>query len=69
MIEKIYAVLALVPIALYFLYCQLWQYRFRRFSHIPNSLEPNIFVGHVGHMAAGFKRLGDSRAHPGTAIP
>ncbi|KZM23153.1 heme binding [Ascochyta rabiei] len=34
------------------------------FAHIPSSLQPNIFFGHVGHMAAGFKKLGNSKAHP-----
>ncbi|KAF9692338.1 hypothetical protein EKO04_009590 [Ascochyta lentis] len=64
MAETAYAVLALLPALVCFLYYQLKQYRFKTFAHIPTSVQPNIFFGHVGHMAAGFKKLGNSRAHP-----
>lgn len=65
MAETTYAVLALLPVVVYLIYHQLWQYRFKKFAHIPTSLKANTFIGHLGHMAAGFKKLGNARAHPG----
>ena len=68
MAETAYAVLALMPVVVYFLYYQLQQYRFKTFAHIPSSLKPGLFFGHVGHMVAGFKKHGNSKMHPGTVI-
>jgi hypothetical protein len=66
MAEMIYALLALMPVVGYFLFYQLQQYRFKKFAHIPTPIKPNIFLGHLGSMAAGFKKFGDSKVHPGT---
>lgn len=65
MAETAYAVLAVLPVLAYFLYLQLQQYRFKRFAHIPTPLKPNLFLGHLGLMAAGFKKFGNSKVHPG----
>jgi hypothetical protein len=67
MAETLYTVLALVPLAICFLYFQLRQYRFRTYGHIPSPLEPNLFLGHLGYMAKGFQKRGNSKVHPGTA--
>lgn len=67
MAETTYALLALLPLLGYFLYFQLQQYRFKRFAHIPTTLKPSLFLGHLGHMAAAYKKFGNSKVHPGTA--
>lgn len=65
MAETTYAILALLPVVAYLLYHQLQQYRYKRFAHIPSTLKPNLFFGHVPNMAAGFKKFGNSKIHPG----
>lgn len=65
MAETAYAILALLPVLAYFLYQQLHQYRYKKFAHIPSILKPNLFVGHVGYMAAGYQKYGNSKMHPG----
>ncbi|KAJ8106096.1 hypothetical protein OPT61_g9768 [Boeremia exigua] len=64
MAETAYTVLALLPVLAFLLYQVLWQYRFKKYAHIPMSMKPNLFIGHLGSMAAGFKKFGDSRVHP-----
>ncbi|KAJ4333488.1 hypothetical protein N0V87_007598 [Didymella glomerata] len=64
MAETLYTVLALVPLAVCFLYFQLRQYRFKTYAHIPSPLEPNLFLGHLGYMAKGFQKRGNSKVHP-----
>ncbi|KAJ4987846.1 cytochrome P450 52A11 [Stagonosporopsis vannaccii] len=64
MAETAYAALAVLPILAYFLYYELHQYRFRRFAHVPTPLKLNLFLGHIGFMAAGFKKFGNSKVHP-----
>lgn len=58
-----------MPVLAYLLYYQLQQYRYKKFAHIPSILKPNLFFGHVGYMAAGFQKFGDSKTHPGTLPP
>ena len=65
MAETTFAILALLPVLAYFLYHQLQQYRYKRFAHIPSILEPNLFFGHLGYIAAGFQKHGNSKIHPG----
>jgi hypothetical protein len=65
MAETIYAILALLPVVAYLLYHQLQQYRYKRFAHIPSLVKPNLFFGHVPNMAAGYKKFGNSKLHPG----
>ncbi|KAF2624310.1 cytochrome P450 52A12 [Macroventuria anomochaeta] len=64
MAETTYAVLAVLPVLVYVLYYQLQQYRFKRYAHIPTPLKPNLFLGHLGYMAAGLKKSGNSKMHP-----
>ena len=66
MAETVYAVLVVLPVLVCFLYYQLHQYRFKKFAHIPAPLKPNLLLGHLGFMAAGFKKFGNSKVHPGT---
>lgn len=54
-----------MPLVLYFMYYRLKQYRFKPHAHIPSPMKPNLFLGHVGYMAAGFKKFGNSKVHPG----
>ncbi len=67
MAETAYAILALLPVLGYFLYQQLWQYRFKRHAHIPTSMKPNLFLGHLGYMAAAFQKFDNPKVHPGTS--
>lgn len=65
MAEAIYTVLASVPLVVLFLYYQLRQYRFKKYAHIPTPLKPSLFLGHLGYMAKGFQKHGNSKMHPG----
>ena len=54
-----------MPVIVYLLYYQLLRYRYRKFAHIPTTLKPNLFLGHIPYMIAGFKKYGNSKMHPG----
>jgi hypothetical protein len=58
-------VLALILGAAWLLYHQVIQWRYKRFAHIPNKLSTNLFLGHLGHIAAAYKKVGDATVHPG----
>jgi hypothetical protein len=60
-----YAVLAILPAVVWYLYAQLRQWRFKKYSHIPNCLPQSLPLGHLKLIADGFKKIGDSRAHVG----
>ncbi|KAF2134227.1 cytochrome P450 [Dothidotthia symphoricarpi CBS 119687] len=59
-----YAVLASLPILVWYLYYLLSQWRFKKFAHIPGQLPSNLFLGHLGYMIEGYKKLGSSLPHP-----
>ena len=65
MAEHPYFVLALLPVIAVFAGFQFWQWRYKKYAHIPNLLPSNLFLGHMGYIAAGFKKLGNSKMHPG----
>ncbi|KAF1924351.1 cytochrome P450 52A12 [Didymella exigua CBS 183.55] len=56
--------MALVPLAVCFLYYQLRQYRFKKYAHIPTPLKPQLLLGHLGYMAKAFQKRGNSKMHP-----
>jgi hypothetical protein len=60
-----YAAVALMPAVAWLLYLQISQWRFKRFAHIPSKLSSNLFLGHLGYIAAEYKVLGSSTIHPG----
>ncbi|KAF2683403.1 cytochrome P450 [Lentithecium fluviatile CBS 122367] len=64
MVNTSYALLAAVPAIAWFLYLQLYNWRFKTFSHIPQHFQNTLLLGHLKTLAGGFKRLGDSRRHP-----
>jgi hypothetical protein len=65
MVGTTWVVLALLPAVAFLLYHQLWRWR-NKFAHIPSSLVSNLFYGHIGYMAAGFKKAAIPHLHPGT---
>lgn len=65
MINSLYAVLAVIPVVIWFAYHQLRQWRYKTFAHIPSNLSSNLFIGHLGHIAAEYKKAGSSTVHPG----
>ena len=60
-----YAVLAVLPVVVWLLYTQLYNWRFRKFAHIPQYFPRLLFLGHLKSIGAGLERLGDTRRHPG----
>ncbi|KAL6708686.1 hypothetical protein ACN47E_002382 [Coniothyrium glycines] len=56
--------LALVPLVAAFLYYQLYQWRYKRFASIPSNLKRNLFYGHLGYIAAEYKKVGSASVHP-----
>jgi hypothetical protein len=66
MSNTLYALLAVMPLVAWFLYSQMYNWRFKMFNHVPQYFESSLVLGHLKSLAAGFKRLGDSRRHPGT---
>lgn len=66
MADNQYTILALVlPVAasLYFLLYR-WRYS-NTFAHIPSPLSRNLFLGHLGYIAAEYKKAGNPSIHPG----
>ncbi|KAL1793323.1 hypothetical protein ACET3X_008305 [Alternaria dauci] len=60
-----YALLALAPAVAWLLYLQISQWRFKRYAHIPSTLPSNFLIGHLGHIAAGYRKAGfSSTVHP-----
>lgn len=47
------------------LYYLLNQWRYMNFAHIPSKLTNNLFFGHLGYIAAEYKKAGSSTVHPG----
>jgi hypothetical protein len=64
-----YAILAVLPVIGWFLYIQLYSWRFSKFNHIPQSFPSSLLFGHLKSLAEGFKRLGDSKRHHGMLVP
>lgn len=64
-IATLYTVLSAILIIFFYLYSLLRQWRFKKFAHIPSKLPANLFIGHLGYIAAGYKKLGSSLPHPG----
>lgn len=64
MADSQYAFLGLVAAiaasALFFLY----RWRFTNFAHIPSPMSRNLFLGHLGYIAAEYKNLPNSSVHP-----
>jgi hypothetical protein len=65
MAGNLYAGFALVVAAAAFLYFLLHQWRYNNFANIPSPLPRSLFLGHLGYLAAGFKKAEDSKIHPG----
>jgi hypothetical protein len=65
MADDYFAILALVTVTVAGLYYILYQWRYGKFAHIPSPLSRNIFIGHLGHIAAEYKNFGSSSVHPG----
>ncbi|KAF2652552.1 cytochrome P450 [Lophiostoma macrostomum CBS 122681] len=63
MANIIYPVLAILPALVWYLHAELRQWRFKKYSHIPNRLPQSLPLGHLKLIADGFKKFGDSRAH------
>ncbi|KAH8731295.1 cytochrome P450 [Phaeosphaeriaceae sp. PMI808] len=64
MADTRYAIVALAPAFAAGLYFLLYRWRYHRFAHIPSPLRSNLFLGHLGYIAAEFKKLGGSSVHP-----
>jgi cytochrome P450 len=64
-----YAALALAPALAAGLYWLLYQWRYKKFAHIPSKLKSNLFIGHLGYIGAEFKKAGSSDIHPGECAP
>jgi hypothetical protein len=60
-----YLVLAVLPVAAWLLYNHIYSWRFNKFNNIPEYFPRSLLLGHLKILAAGFKRLGDSRRHAG----
>jgi hypothetical protein len=66
MTTTLYAVVAALPIIAILIYRRLYNWRFKRFSHLPQYLPTSLLWGHLQHVGEAFKKLGDSRMHGGT---
>lgn len=60
-----YVLLIALPAIVGGLYFVLHRWRYGKFAHIPSPLKNNLFIGHLGHIGAEYKRVGDPRVHPG----
>ena len=67
MANVVYAAAAVLPIIAYVIYLQLYNWRFKKYKHIP-QLSNSLLIGHLPHIAKGFKRLGDARRHIGKVL-
>jgi len=67
MVNTQYAILAVLPVVVWFLSSQIYNWRFKKFNHIPQYSQRSLLLGHLKAVAEGFKRLGDSRRHAGTS--
>ncbi|KAF2856648.1 cytochrome P450 52A12 [Plenodomus tracheiphilus IPT5] len=63
MADTQYAILGLVPAIIATLFFLLYRWRFNNFAHIPSPITRNLFLGHLGHIAAGYKNLPSPVAH------
>lgn len=64
MTSNTYAILAILPVVAYFAYTALYNWRFKNFKDIP-QLPRSLLLGHLPHIASGFKKFGDARRHIG----
>lgn len=65
MANNAYIALAVLPIVAYLVYIQVYNWRFKKYKHIP-QLPNSLFIGHLPQIASGFKKFGDTRRHIGT---
>lgn len=65
MVQNSITLLAVIPALAAFLYYQLYQWRFKKYAHIPNHLKSNLFIGHLGHIASEYKNVSSPQVHPG----
>ncbi|KAF1950714.1 cytochrome P450 [Byssothecium circinans] len=63
-----YVSLALLAALVWFLYIQLYNWRFKKFSHIPQHYPNTLLLGGGPTIGRAFKRLGDKRRHPDYAF-
>lgn len=65
MANTIYTAVVILPIIAYVVYIQLYNWRFKKYKDFP-QLQNSLLIGHLPHIAKGFKKLGDARRHIGT---
>jgi hypothetical protein len=63
-----YATLTIIPAIAAGLYFLLHRWRYNTFAHIPTPLSSNLFIGHLGYVAEGYKKYGDAATHPGKCL-
>jgi hypothetical protein len=68
MADTQYVILALVPATVAAFYFLLYRWRYGSFAHIPSPLPRSLFLGHLGHIGAEYKKVGSSSVHPGACI-
>lgn len=68
MAQSSITLLAVVPALALFLYYQLYQWRYKKYAHIPKILQQNLFYGHLGYIAAEYKKAGSADIHPGKCV-
>lgn len=61
-----YATLALLLSIVWLFYGWLYNWRFKKFKHIPQSHPANIFLGNLSTIGTACAQLEDSRRHPGS---
>ncbi len=65
MAENLYFILALLPVLVGITGFQLWKWRYKTYAHVPTLFPTNFFIGHMGYIAAAYKKVGNSKIHPG----
>jgi hypothetical protein len=62
---RTYGMLALLSVVVFFLYLQLYNWRLKKYRHIPHAYPNSLVFGHLMTIGKAASRLGDSRRHPG----
>lgn len=65
MMDNQYAILALLPVVAAGVYFLLYRWRYTKYAYIPSTLKANLLWGHLGYIAAEYKKVGDPNYHPG----
>jgi hypothetical protein len=68
MADNQYTILAVMPAIAAGLYFLLYRWRYNTFAHIPSPLSNNLFIGHLGYIAQGYKKYKDPATHPGKLV-